>query len=846
MLHVTFKSLLARKLRLLLTALAVVLGVAFVSGTLILGDTLNSTFDKLFTTAYSGTDVGVRGKAAFKVSVADGGDSTQSRPPVPADLLDQVRHVDGVRQAVGDSSGFAQIVRPDGKVVETSGAPTLGGSWLGNTPLNPYRITSGSAPSGADEVAVDGQTATDNDLSVGDQIKVLTQSGSHDETISAIVSFGNGGSLAGATVTLFDPTTAQTLMGSPGTFSEILAVGDGSVSDAALRARVAKVLPPHYEALTGAQLAAADSGDIKDALSFFSIFLLVFAVISIFVGSFIIFNTFSMLVAQRSRELALLRALGASRGQVNRAVIAEAFVVGVLGSTLGLGLGVLLSLGLKAVVGLFLGDLPAGGLVFQPSTAVWAYVVGIVVTMAAAAGPARRATRIPPVAAMRDDIALPAGSLHRRAIAGTLVLAVGIAAMAAGLVGSAGILWVGLGALAVFLGVAMLSPFVGRPAVGAIGAVLPRLYGSTGVLARENARRSPRRTAATASALMIGLALVSAGGVLAASIVKSANDVIDRSVGADFIVTTKNFLPIPGSVADEVRKVDGVAAVTSFRSGQAKVAGSVASLQGVTADTVDKTLQLKIVKGDLASLSDGDVLVGEKLADDKGWQVGQRLPVTFGKTGKSSLTIGGIYAENQIAGNFLISLDTYDANYTQQLDQVVAMTTAPGADLTQVRKDIKAATQSSNLEVRDQSEFKAEQRKQINQLLAFIFVLLALAVLIAALGIVNTLALSVIERTREIGLLRAVGMGRRQVRRMIRLESVVIAIFGTALGLVLGVVLGSSMVTALHDDGIDQLVIPYGQLVIYLVVGAVIGVIAAVWPARRASRLNVLQAIATE
>ena len=508
-----------------------------------------------------------------------------------------------------------------------------------------------------------------------------------------------------------------------------------------------------------------------------------FAVISVFVGSFIIFNTFSMLVAQRSRELALLRALGASRRQVNRAVIAEAFVVGVIGSTLGLGLGVLLSMLLKWVVGLFLGDLPAGGLVFQPSTALWAYVVGIVVTMVAAVGPARRATKIPPVAAMRDDIALPVASLHRRAIAGVVVLALGIASMAAGLVGGAGILWVGIGALAIFLGVAMLSPFVGRPAVAAIGVLLPRLYGSTGVLARENARRNPRRTAATASALMIGLALVSAGGVLAASIVKSANDIIDRSVGADFIVSTKNFLPIPGNIADEIRKVDGVAAVTSFRNGQALVDGDVSVVQGVTADTVDKTLQLKIEKGDLASLGKGDLLVSQKVADDKGWKVGQSLPVTFGKTGESKLTIGGIYAENQIAGDYLIGLDTYDANYSQRLDQVVAMTTAPDADLSQVRKDIEDVTGASNLEIRDQSEFKAEQRKQINQLLGFIFVLLALAVLIAALGIVNTLALSVIERTREIGLLRAVGMGRRQVRRMIRLESVVIAIFGTLLGL---------------------------------------------------------------
>jgi putative ABC transport system permease protein len=845
--RVTLKSLLARKLRLLLTALAVVLGVSFVSGTLILGDTMNKTFDNLFATAYSGTDVGVRGESAFDVNVAEGGESAEARAPVPASVVEAVKGVDGVKTAVGDTTGFAQVVTPDGKVVETSGAPTLGGSWLGNTPLNPYVLQDGAPPSGAGEVLIDQTTADDNDLAVGDQIQVLTQTGPLDETISGLVSFGESGSLAGATVTLFDPATAEQQLGEPGTYSEVLALGDGSVDDATLRDRVAKVLPPRTEALTGEQLAASDSGDIKSALSFFSTFLLVFAVIAIFVGSFIIFNTFSMLVAQRSRELALLRALGASRRQVNRAVILEAAVVGVLGSTIGLGLGVLLSLGLQQLIALFLGDLPTDGLVFQGSTVLWAYLTGVVVTVVSAIAPARRATHIPPVAALRDDVALPESSLRRRALVGTAMLAMGIAAMVAGLVGDAGILWVGLGALGIFLGAAMLSPFLSRPVVGGIGSLLPRVWGPIGRLARENARRNPRRTAATASALMIGLALVSAGGVLASSIVKSANGIIDRSVGADFIVTTANFMPIPGDVAQEIRSVDGIDAVTSFRSGQAQVGKSVVSLQGVTADTVDRTLKLKVVTGDIASLADKDtMLVDKDVAKDKGWKVGDQVPTTFGKTGKTDLVVGGTYDQNQIAGNYLIGLDTYDANYTQRLDEVVAMTIKPDADPETVRSELQATADSSNLEIRDQSEFKDEQRSQINRLLFFIFALLALAVLIAALGIVNTLALSVIERTREIGLLRAVGMGRTQVRRMVRLESVVIAVFGTLLGLVLGVALGSALVTALSGEGIDELVVPYGQLVIYLVVGALIGVLAAVWPARRAARLDILGAITTE
>ena len=847
MFRVTLKSLLARKLRLLLTALAVVLGVAFVSGTLILGDTMNKTFDNLFATAYSGTDVGVRGESAFDVNVAEGGESAESRAPVPSSVLEAVRGVDGVETAVGDTFGFAQIVTPAGEVVETSGAPTIGGSWLGETPLNPYVLQDGAAPGGAGEVLVDETTAADNDLQVGDRIQVLTQTGPLDETISGLVSFGESGSLAGATVTLFDPQTAQAELGEPGTYTEVLALGDGSVDDATLRDRISEVLPPRTEALTGQQLAAADSGDIKSALSFFSTFLLVFATIAIFVGSFIIFNTFSMRVAQRSRELALLRALGASRRQVNRAVILEAAVVGVIGSTLGLGLGVLLSIGLQQVIGIFLGDLPTDGLVFQGSTVLWAYLTGVVVTIVSAVAPARRATHIPPVAALRDDVALPESSLRRRALVGTAMLAVGIAAMVSGLVGEAGILWVGLGALGIFLGVAMLSPFLSRPVVGGVGSLLPRVWGPIGRLARENARRNPRRTAATASALMIGLALVSAGGVLASSIVKSANGIIDRSVGADFIVTADNFMPIPSDVAEEIRSVDGVDAVTSFRSGQAQVGKSVVSLQGVTADTVDRTLKLTVVTGDVESLADEDtMLVDKDVAKEKGWKVGDEVPTTFGKTGDTDLVVGGTYEQNQIAGDYLIGLETYDANYSQRLDEVVAMTIKPDADPDEVRSELQSTADSSNLQIRDQSEFKDEQRNQINQLLGFIFVLLALAVLIAALGIVNTLALSVIERTREIGLLRAVGMGRRQVRRMVRLESVVIAVFGTLLGLVLGVALGSALVTALSGEGIDELVIPYGQLVAYLVVGALIGVLAAVWPARRAARLDILGAITTE
>ena len=571
MLRVTFKSLLAHKLRLLLTALAVILGVAFVSGTLILGDTMSSTFDKLFATAYSGTDVGVRGKSAFDINVTEGGDPAQTRKPVPAAVLETLRGVPGVREAEGDLAGFAQIVTPEGKVVETSGAPTIGGAWLGDTPLNPYRLTDGAPPAAAGEVAIDVTTAADNGLEVGDSVSVLTQSGEVDATVTGIVGFGDGGgSLAGATVTLFDPATAQQTMGTPGTFSEILAIGDGTVSDEVLRDRVAEVLPADFEALTGEQIAATESGNIKEALGFFSIFLLVFAVISIFVGSFIIFNTFSMLVAQRSRELALLRALGASRRQVNRAVVLEALVVGLIGSTLGLALGVLLSIGLQSLVGA-VHRRPALRRSCPPAEH---RAVGLPHRRRRHSG--RRHRTGPP----RHAHPPGRGSARRRCAAGVLAAPpCGSRDPGAGRRPGEhdrrpgrrrrdplGRRW----RTGLVPGRGDAEPVPQPPDGGRGGQRPPQVLGPDRATGPQNARRNPRRTAATASALMIGLALVAAGGVLASSITKSANDIIDKSIGADFIVTTKNFLPIPGSVADEVRAVEGVDAVTSFRAGQAE------------------------------------------------------------------------------------------------------------------------------------------------------------------------------------------------------------------------------------------------------------------------------------
>ncbi len=844
MLRTTLKNLLGHKLRLALTTVSVVLGVSFIVGTLVLTDTINATFDRLFGDAERNTSVSVRARADFTTTAG----GAEQRAPVPSSLLGQVRAVPGVKEAVGTVEGYAQLVDPHTKkVVENGGAPGLGRAWTGTT-LSPLRLTSGRGPSAATEIAIDSRTAEKHRIAVGDTVMVLLAGGPRQEQVVGIFSFGSTGDLAGATLTTFDTVTAQRVLGSPGSYSTIKLAATAGVSQVELRGRVQRVLPKGYEAITGKQAAAENSNSVQSQLKFLNVFLLVFAGISLFVGSFIIFNTFTMLVAQRSREMALLRALGASRRQVTRSVLGESLVVGVVASALGLGVGLGVAKLLKLLLKAFGADIPATGLVLLAHTPSWAFAVGIGVTMAAAYGPARRAAKIPPVAAMRDDVALPMASLRRRAIVGCVLTAGGAVLMGVGLAGASSqpAALVGFGAAAVFWGVRALSPFISRPVVRLLGAPLQRTSGVAGRLARENALRNPRRTAATASALMVGMALVSAMTVMSSSVKASAGEVIDRSLGADFLLTTKTFTPFTNAVAERLRSAPGVAAVSSFRLGEAKVGGSSVGIQGTQPDTVDHTVTLDMLKGSKDALAAGGLLIDEKTATTKKWAVGQQVPVVFTRTGLTSLRVGGIYRENQLLGSYLISTATFERNYTNSLDSIVAVTSAPDVPIAQVRRTVEAAAAlSPNIDVRDQAEFKAEQRKQINQVLSFILVLLALAIFIAVLGIINTLALSVFERTREIGLLRAVGMSRRQLRRMVRLESVIISVFGALLGVAVGLGFGWALVTALHDQGIRTLVIPTGSLVGYLVLAGIIGVLAALLPARRAARLDVLRAIAT-
>ncbi|HEX3620701.1 MAG TPA: FtsX-like permease family protein [Acidimicrobiales bacterium] len=846
MVHAVLKGIFAHKLRLFLTAFAVVLGVSFVAGTFVLTDTINHTFDVLFHTINAGVDVSVRAASGFGNDNSTG----TSRDTVSASVLDTVKKVPGVAVAEGAVGGYAQLVDKSGKAITTAGAPTLGVSWTANPDLSPLRLRSGREPRKDGEVVVDAGTAKAHKLAVGDQVKILFQGPSENFTIVGVTGFGSADNLAGATLAAFDVTTAQRVLGKVGAFDSIDVKATSGVSTLTLRDRVAGVLPPGVEVVTSQQVADESAKQVQQALSFLGTALLVFAGISLFVGGFIILNTFSILVAQRTRELALLRALGASRRQVMLSVVAEAGVVGLFASIVGLGLGILVAIGLQSLLKAFGIDLPTSGTKVLPRTVIVSLIVGLVVTVLSSIASARRASKIPPMAALQGAGVEQGGSLRRRATVGVIVAVLGAAAMLRGLFagGSGALPLLGLGAAVVFVGVALLSPLASGPMARVIGAPLPRMAGVSGVLGRQNAMRNPRRTAATAAALTVGLALVATVSVLAASIKSSAADVVDKYLAADYIVGASGFNPtISTDLAARLSKAPELAAVSALQTGEWKSQGQTRTLDGGDPATLGQVLKLDVTAGDIGGLSRGELLVDETEFKDKHYKIGEIVPMTFARTGTQDIRVAGTYAKNDLLGNYLVSTATYDANFTDRLDFVVLAKAAPGVAPATSRAAVEAVAKDfPNVDVRDQAQFKKQQEQQVNKVLGLVTALLALSIIIALFGIVNTLALSVFERTRELGLLRAVGMARRQVRSMIRGESVIIAVLGAVLGLAVGVLFGWAIVAGLSDQGITHVVVPGGQLVLYVVLAAIAGVVAAVFPARRAARLDVLAAISSQ
>ncbi len=843
----TLKSLLARKLRLTLTAVAVVLGVGFMAGTLIITDTALHSFDGLFGEVYKGTDVVIQGKTAFRPDQGGpGGGGGQLGDPIPADVLSTVQAVAGVRAANGDVSGLAQITDPaTGKSIQNGGAPTIGNSW--DPEVTSLIVAQGRAPSGPTDVLIDAGTAADHSLSVGQRLQIVSSTGSGTFTISGIGKYENSDSLLGATLAIFDLPTAQKLFGMEGTYSYIYVASDPGVTPVQLASRVQDALPKGNEAVTSASAAETQTADINKGLGFLRTALLVFAFVSLFVGAFIIFNTFNIVVTQRTRELALLRALGAGRGQVMASVLSESVLVGLVASVVGVAVGVGLAVVLRALLGALGLKLPTGNLVIAPRTFIASIAVGTIITGVAAISPARRASRVSPIEALREGTAPPA-SLRRRVVAGGVVMLAGVAALLGGLFGgvSNAAALVGLGAMLTFIGAAMFSPLVTEPLGALLGAPLRRAL--PGRLGLENAKRNPRRTASTASALMIGLGLVVFVSVFAASLRASVTSTLDAVLRADFTLSTSSFQPFSPQVSTDVGAVPGVEAASPLRQAQVKLGAASTFVVGIDPTGFSKVANVTMESGGVADLAtDGTIIVSHGAALTKHLKVGDTLSVTFPRTGVQHLQVVGVFAQNSLLNDYVISLSTFEANVAQQLDFVVFVKVAAGADPAQVKQDITAVLQRyPNVDVSDQSEFKQKEIAQIDQIFGLVGGLLALSVIISLFGIVNTLALSIYERIRELGLLRAVGMSRKQVRRMIRSEAVVIALIGAILGLGIGVAFGWAMQRALADQGVSVLSLPVGQLVFMLVVAGLLGVVAAIWPARRAAKIDVLQAISYE
>jgi putative ABC transport system permease protein len=830
---VTLRNLAAHKLRLLLTAVSVVLGVAMIAGTFMFTDTMSKQFDDLFNRFGKNVAVDVRAK-----KVVDAGDDEQvsSRPPIPASVVQTLGKVDGVKDPIGNVTGYAAVIGKSGKAIASQGPPQLGVNW---TNSGDYALESGRAPAGPGEVAIDAATLKKAGYKVGDQARILVQGPTQPITIVGVVDTGN---LMGATLSAFDTTTAQRLLLKPGYFSDIQ-VGSTGVSETVLKNRVAQSLPGGLEAITGSELRAENKSDIEGFLSFFKTLLLVFGFISVFVGAFIIFNTFSMLVAQRTRELALLRAVGAARGQVTRAVLGEAIGVGLIGSTIGLAAGAGLAVGLRALIGIE-GE---GGLVFTPTPVIWSYAVGLVITLVAAYFPARRAAKIPPVAAMRDDVAMPKRSLHRRIGVGTVLTVAGAVLLGLGLTETLPgnpLIPIGGGAFAVFLGVAMLAPVISRPVIRVLGAAFPRLFGAPGRMARENALRNPRRTAATASALMIGLALVSAINVVNSSAVASIGQSVDKQFGADYMIMADGQSRFSPDAVKQVAGAPGVERATPLYIGSVNLNGKRAELQSGDIAGVAEGAKLTMLSGSTDVGGDG-MLVDADTAKSNKWAVGSTVAAQYPDGARQRLRIAGVYEKNDLLGPRLLAEPAYLAHTPKPL-AFMGMVQVRTPDAATKHGIEQALRNYPNLKVQDRSEVKADFQHQLDQIVVIFTILLAMSIIIAAVGVINTLALSVIERTREIGLLRAVGTSRRQVRRMIRLESIVIAVFGALLGIAIGVAFGAAIQNGLAGEGLNVLAIPVGTLVLYVVLGGLIGVLAALWPAWRAGRMDVLKAIATE
>ena len=845
------KSLFSRKLRSALTAIAIVLGVAMISGTYVLTDSISNAFDAIFTQSYRGTDAVISGKSAFDLS--DQGLTTD--PAFDASLLPTVRELPDVQAAIGGVGGEAQLIGRNGKAIVFGGAPNLGFSVDPSQPdFNSLTLVDGRWPKNG-EVVVDRSTAGKKDIAIGQEIGVQAEGPVVRLRVSGLVKFGGVSTIGGATLAGFNLETAQRLFHKAGKLDQIRVSAKSGVSGTELTSEINKILPAGTQVRSGNGQAASDAKDTNSFISFLQTFLLSFGGVALFVGAFVIANSLSITIAQRTREFATLRTLGASRRQVLRSVIIEALVVGVVASVAGLFLGLALGKGLFSLFDAVGFTLPNNGLTFQTRTVVVALLVGVLVTLLASLRPALRATRVPPIAAVREGATLPAGRLHRyRPIATGLVAVLGFAALIYGLFGASGtkgvLIWMGLGALLVFVGVSLWSSHIVVPLARVLGWPAKRIGGAAGSLARDNARRNPQRTASTAAALMIGLALVTLVATLATSIIETFNSAVDDLARGEFYAITaqNNFSPIPIAAGQAAAKTPGLESISDVRAGDMNIYGNTRTLTAVDPG-IGKVITLNWKDGSqavLADLGDTGAFIDDNFANNHDLTTGSSV-VLLTPTGKTlAFTIKGIFkppAGGSPFGPVTISTKTFDANYDEPKNIYSFVTMKGGVTDANTAALNRQLDGFPNAKVADGDQFKKNQVSGLKSVLNVLYVLLALSVLVSVFGIVNVLVLTVFERTREIGMLRAIGMTRRQVRRMIRHESVITSLIGAVIGCALGLVLAALLIARVDEINFFT---PWGQLVIFLIAAIIVGIIAAIFPARRAARLNPLEALQYE
>jgi putative ABC transport system permease protein len=850
---VALKGLLGRKLRAALTAVAIVLGVAMISGTYVLTDTIKAAFNTVFTQVYQNTDASITGKSAIGGNANNG----VSVPSLPASLLTKVRALPGVALAEGGIADQAQLVGHDNKVISRGGAPSLAFSVnpAGNQHFNPLVLTEGHWPSGPNEIAIDTKTASAKGFAVGQTIGVETRGPVQKYRITGLVRFSSKvSSLGGATLAIFDLPTAQKIFHKENEFDSIAVAAKPNVTPQQLVDQIKRILPPTAQVRTGQEEAKQAAKDTNGFLTILEYFLLAFGYIALFVGIFVIANTMGITVAQRMRELATLRTLGATRRQVYWSVVLEAFVIGLIASVIGLFLGLGLAKLLNRLFIAFGIDLPQVATVFATRTILVALVVGTLVTLIAAIRPALRATRVQPIAAVREGAVLPTSRLARFGpYIALVVIAVAIGLMLLGLFGGGStkvrLLALGIGAVGVFIGVSMLAPTLVPPIARVLGYPAARYGGAAGMLARGNSIRNPSRTASTASALMIGLTLVTLVSVLAAGLKTTFEDSVNKLFVADYALTSQNgFTPTSTASENALRGVPGVSVVSGVRAGQGKAFGDRIQITAVE-PTVSKVIDLKWTDGSAATpaqLGNDGAIVAKSYAKDKHLAVGSPIDLQTPTGGILHLKLRGIFDPPKGGspfGDITISAQRFDRAYPNPQNLFTFVKTVGGVTDANTTRLTQALASFPDAKIQTKTEFTKSQESGINLLLKLLYVLLSLSIIISLFGIVNTLVLTVFERTREIGMLRAVGMTRRQVRNMIRHESIITALLGAALGIPVGVVLALMVGKAIDYPAFT---IPWGTLVVFIVAAIIAGLIAAIFPARRAGRLNILDALKYE